>query len=277
MRRGSRWKYKIDSRIRVWRLRGERYIPDWVLPRAMFGGRSVMSVGHGILQLQVGADGGPGDTKCTTIPWRSLDQSFDPQFENHALANRLIFMQDGATPHRARISRTFLQDAAIDVLPWPSMSPDLNPIVQIWDYMYIRCQLNVMDPKSATCRTFAGQFRACGEICHLVQRCRGVYMQWSWPTGEIQLTERRAMRHPSRHTPIPKNESFSRIVFKTSKALTQKTFIRPKIRRVGDSSLRRPQARGTTGGRNYQLRPLSKWRRFACAVSGGQFRGFQAT
>ena len=35
--------------------------------------------------------------------------------------------------------------------------------------------------------------------------------------------------------------------------------------------------RGTTGGRNYQLRPLSKWRRFACAVSGGQFRGFQAT
>ena len=34
---------------------------------------------------------------------------------------------------------------------------------------------------------------------------------------------------------------------------------------------------GTTGGRNCQLRPLSKWHRFACAVSGGQFRGFQAT
>ena len=34
--------------------------------------------------------------------------------------------------------------------------------------------------------------------------------------------------------------------------------------------------RGTTGGRNYQLRPLSKWRRFACAVSGGHFRGFQS-
>ena len=37
---------------------------------------------------------------------------------------------------------------------------------------------------------------------------------------------------PSGHTPVPK--TFSRHAFKTSKTLTQKTSIRPKIRRIED-------------------------------------------
>ena len=45
---------------------------------------------------------------------------------------------------------------------------------------------------------------------------------------------------PSRHTPGPKTSS-RHISVKTSKTLTQKTSIRPKIRRLGDYFLRRPQ------------------------------------
>ena len=44
---------------------------------------------------------------------------------------------------------------------------------------------------------------------------------------------------PSRHTPVPKTSS--RHVCKTPKTLSQRTSIKPKITRLGDYSLRRPQ------------------------------------
>ena len=47
-----------------------------------------------------------------------LDPHVEPHMDNHALNDRPIFMQDGATPHSARISQDFLHDVAIDVMLW---------------------------------------------------------------------------------------------------------------------------------------------------------------
>jgi transposase len=58
-----------------------------------------------------------------------------PHFDNHALADRPMFMDDNARPHRARIVQHCLQQEAVQTIPWPAMSPDMNPIELVWDFV----------------------------------------------------------------------------------------------------------------------------------------------
>ena len=51
-----------------------------------------------------------------------------------------IFLHDGTPPHTANVTNTLLQREAIDVMDWPSRSPNLNPIEYLWDHM--KQQLN---------------------------------------------------------------------------------------------------------------------------------------
>jgi hypothetical protein len=58
-----------------------------------------------------------------------------PHFANHALTDRPMFMDDSTRPQRARIVQHFLQQEAAQTIPCPAMSPDMNPIEHVWDFI----------------------------------------------------------------------------------------------------------------------------------------------
>ena len=58
-----------------------------------------------------------------------------PHFENHPLATRPVYMDDNARPHRSRAVTAYFQGNAIENLPWPARSSDLNPLEHILEIL----------------------------------------------------------------------------------------------------------------------------------------------
>lgn len=65
----------------------------------------------------------------------------------------VVFQQDNATPHTSAATRTFLQQSRIVVPFWPSLSPDLSPIENVWALM--KRQIRKMRPNTV------GKLREC--------------------------------------------------------------------------------------------------------------------
>ena len=125
--------HRVDRRMRVRRLRGERLNEDCLQGRMAHGGGSV-HVWGGIHY------GGKTDLivligNVNGMAYRNVIQTTLLPHARRVYGNNVLLQDDNAPAHRARVVENFLQTQGVDRLPWPALSPDMNPIEHAWDYI----------------------------------------------------------------------------------------------------------------------------------------------
>ena len=131
------WGGLSDGRARVWRQRNTSFQDNHILGTTAFGGWGLTV--WGCFPFDCKLDLYVLDGSLTGQRYRDnvLAPRAVPHFDNHALADRPMFMDDNARPHKARIvQHFFLQQEAVKTIPWAAMSPDMNPIEHVWDFIY---------------------------------------------------------------------------------------------------------------------------------------------
>jgi hypothetical protein len=122
---------RCDGRVRVYRRPGERYTAATVQEVDRFGRGSV------IIWAGISID---NRTDLVVVPGRLNAMNYiENILEDHVvpaaygIGQNFILMQDNAKPHTTGITRNFLQERGIQVMEWPALSPEVNPIEYVWD------------------------------------------------------------------------------------------------------------------------------------------------
>ena len=122
-----------DGKTSVWREPGSRFEKCNITETKKFGGGSVMVWAcfsyYGVGKIYF-IDGIMDAPKYVSI----LSSCLPPSLESMGLSE-FIFQQDNDSKHTASVTKRFFSNRSIKVMPWPAMSPDMNPIENLWGYV----------------------------------------------------------------------------------------------------------------------------------------------